>query len=101
MATQTKSKTDTIHKLMLKEPSMAKVILLNNDYTSVEFVIEILKVVFNKNHDEAVVITQNVHNNGQGVCGIYPYDIAQAKAQEVLRIAAKNNDPLKVKLELA
>ena len=64
-----------------KKPSMYKVILLNDDYTPMEFVVELLKVVFHKPHAEATRIMLHVHQNGMGVAGVYPFEIAETKVR--------------------
>ncbi len=67
--------------LKLQEPRMAKVLMLNDDYTAMDFVVEILMEIFEKSNQEALKIMLDVHNAGSGVCGIYPYDIAELKVQ--------------------
>lgn len=81
------------------EPSMFRVLLHNDDYTTMEFVIDILMNVFHKTHEEAVGIMLKVHQEGVGICGIYPYDIAQTKVNAVLRLATEHEYPLKSTLE--
>ena len=85
--------------LEIKEPPMYKVLLLNDDYTTMEFVVEILMHVFHKSSEEAVRIMLNVHHRGAGVCGIYPYEIAQTKVDTVERLARDNGFPLKCIME--
>lgn len=65
--------------LKLITPKMSKVIMLNDDYTTMEFVIMILMEIFDKSFSQANEIMLQIHNNGNGICGIYPYDIAQTK----------------------
>ena len=69
-------------------PKMSKVIMLNDDYTAMEFVVMILCEVFRKNQSEAESIMLKIHNEGSGICGIYPYDIAHTKAK-IARIKSK------------
>ncbi|URZ16260.1 ATP-dependent Clp protease adaptor ClpS [Clostridium felsineum] len=83
-------------KLKIKKPKMYKVILHNDDYTTMEFVIEVLIDVFNKVPANAVKITFDVHKHGIGIAGIYPYDIALTKINEVEKLASKNGYPLKL-----
>jgi ATP-dependent Clp protease adaptor protein ClpS len=82
-----------------KKPSMYKVILLNDDYTPMEFVVELLKVVFHKPHAEATRIMLHVHQNGLGVAGIYPFEIAETKVRTVDELARENQFPLKCTME--
>lgn len=81
--------------LKTEEPKKYKVILLNDNYSTVDFVIEILIQIFKKSLDEATEITMNVHENGRGVCGIYTYEIAQTKIAEVKATARRAEFPLK------
>ena len=82
-----------------KKPSMYKVLLLNDDYTPMEFVIEVLEKFFQKNREEATQIMLHVHQRGVGVCGIYTYDLAETKAMQVMNYARKYEHPLQVQLE--
>ena len=81
------------------EPQMYKVILHNDDYTTMEFVIEVLMTVFNKSVDEANEIMLNVHRKGKGICGIYTFDIAITKVISVKDMAFQNEFPLKCTME--
>ena len=81
------------------EPPMYKVLLHNDDYTTKAFVVEILMVVFNKSIDEATHLMWLVHRNGIGMCGIYPYEIAETKISVVTNIARENGYPLKASME--
>lgn len=83
----------------LKEPPMFRVLLHNDDYTTMEFVVDVLTNVFHKNHEEAIQIMLKVHQEGVGVCGVYPFDIAQTKVNSVLRLATEHEFPLKSTLE--
>jgi ATP-dependent Clp protease adaptor protein ClpS len=84
-----------------KKPPMYKVILLNDDYTPMEFVVEILKVVFHKQHAEATKIMLHVHQNGMGVAGVFPYEIAETKMRTVDELARQSEFPLKCVMEKA
>ncbi len=86
-------------KTKVKRPSLYKVILLNDDYTPMEFVVEILKSVFHKGHAEATRIMLHVHHNGSGVAGIYPYEIAETKVRTVEELARRAQHPLKCTME--
>jgi ATP-dependent Clp protease adaptor protein ClpS len=82
-----------------KKPSMYKVILLNDDYTPMEFVVDLLKVVFHKPHAEATRIMLHVHQNGMGIAGIYPFEIAETKVRTVDELAREHQFPLKCTME--
>src|ERR1700726_574504 len=82
-----------------KKPSMYKVILLNDDYTPMEFVVELLKVVFHKPHAEATRIMLHVHQNGMGVAGVYPFEIAETKIKTVEELGHESQYPLKCVME--
>ena len=81
------------------EPPLYKVMLLNDDYTTMEFVVEVLMYVFQKSGEQATQIMLNVHRSGVGVCGIYPLEIAETKVDTVLRLAQENGFPLKCIME--
>ena len=83
----------------LKEPRMNKVLLHNDDYTTMEFVVEVLQHVFKKPRFEATKIMLNVHNHGIGVCGVYPAEIAELKVDTVHNLARCNGFPLRCSLE--
>ena len=82
-----------------KEPSMYKVILHNDDYTSMEFVIEILMMVFGKSLEKATQIMLNVHHSGQGICGVYTREVAETKVETVNHLASNRGFPLKTTME--
>lgn len=90
-------KTQTKEKL--KKPSLYKVLILNDDYTPMEFVVYLLKSFFNKSNEEATKIMLHVHQNGIGVCGIFSYEIAETKVIQVLDTSIKNNHPLQCTME--
>jgi len=83
----------------LQEPRMFKVLLHNDDYTSMEFVVEILRTVFHKTEEQAVQIMLQVHEKGKAVCGIYSFEIAQTKAEQVKQHAKKSEFPLLATIE--
>jgi ATP-dependent Clp protease adaptor protein ClpS len=83
----------------LDEPPMYKVLLHNDDYTTMEFVVEILMVIFNKTPEEATEIMLNVHKKGVGICGVYTYEIAETKVAAVHNLAEENEFPLKSSME--
>jgi ATP-dependent Clp protease adaptor protein ClpS len=82
-----------------KKPPLYKCILLNDDYTPMEFVVEILKQVFHKPHAEATRIMLHVHQNGMGIAGIYPHEIAETKVRTVEELARESQYPLKCVME--
>lgn len=90
------SNTQIESELLLQEPKMSKVVLLNDDYTTMEFVVGILMDIFEKTYNQATEIMFSVHQDGSGVCGIYPYDIAEYKAKLAKQVAKKNKYPLKI-----
>ena len=85
----------------VEEPPMYKVLLLNDDYTTMDFVILVLEVVFHKNNQEATKIMLKVHQEGQGVAGIFTRDVADTKAAIVHDLARKNEHPLRCSIEKA
>lgn len=91
VATKTRPKT--------KRPSLYRVLLLNDDYTPMEFVILILEQVFNKSREDATRIMLHVHNQGVGECGIYPYEVAETKVTRVMDAARQNQHPLQCVME--
>jgi len=82
-----------------REPSMYKVILHNDDYTTMEFVVEILMMVFGKTLEKATEIMINVHHKGQGICGVYTREVAETKVETVHHLAGNKGFPLKSTME--
>lgn len=85
----------------LKEPTMYKVLLHNDDYTTMEFVVEILQKVFQKTATEAARIMLLVHKSGRGICGVFTEDIAETKVEIVHHLARKSGFPLRCSMEEA
>ncbi|RZB35410.1 MAG: ATP-dependent Clp protease adaptor protein ClpS [Desulfobacteraceae bacterium Eth-SRB2] len=83
----------------IDEPPMYKVLIHNDDYTTMEFVVEILMLVFNKSPEEAVEIMLNVHQKGIGICGVYTYEVSETKVNTVHDLARENGFPLKCTME--
>ena len=81
------------------EPSMYRVLLLNDDYTTMEFVVEILILIFSKSVEDATQIMLNVHRIGVGVCGVYTYQVAETKVETVHALAKERGFPLKCSIE--
>ena len=83
----------------IKEPPQFKVILLNDDYSTMDFVIEILQDIFKKSMKDATTLMLEVHNKGKAICGVYSYEIAVTKVAQVAKIAKENGFPLKAIVE--
>ena len=82
-----------------KKPSMYKVIMLNDDYTPMEFVVYVLQRFFGMSSGQATAIMLNVHQRGVGVCGVFSYEVAEAKATQVMDYARQNEHPLQLQIE--
>ena len=89
----------TIISEKIKEPDTYRVILLNDDFTPMDFVVAILISIFNKNQEEAETLMYKVHKTGQASVGVYVYDIANTKCFQVLAAAKNNNFPLQCRIE--
>lgn len=89
----------TIKKEKLQPPKMYKVIMHNDDYTTMEFVVLVLQKYFNKTISEAHAIMLEVHTRGFGICGIYTHEVAESKAAKVVKYARENGHPLKCSTE--
>ena len=81
-------------KKKLKRPSLYKVIMLNDDFTPMDFVVYLLKTFFQKNNDEASKIMLEIHNKGSGICGVFTYEIAETKILKVINTSRNNGFPL-------
>ncbi len=84
-----------------KKPSQYKVLLLNDDYTPMEFVVMVLKRFFSMDLEQATRVMLHVHQKGVGVCGIFPYEVAETKVNQVMDFAKQNQHPLQCTLEKA
>jgi ATP-dependent Clp protease adaptor protein ClpS len=82
-----------------KRPNLYRVLLLNDDYTPMEFVVLVLQDVFNKSREDAMQIMLHVHQKGVGECGVYPYEVAETKVTRVMDTARKNQHPLQCVME--
>ena len=82
-----------------KKPSMYKVLLLNDDYTPMEFVVDVLERFFNMNGQAATKVMLHVHQQGVGVCGVYTFEVAETKVTQVVDYARKHQHPLQCTLE--
>ncbi len=83
----------------VKKPSMYKVLMLNDDYTPMEFVVHVLQRFFSKTSEEATRIMLHVHQKGVGVCGVFTFEVAETKVTQVMDLARKNQHPLQCTLE--
>jgi len=97
MSTQHEEQLDL--DLLVEFPKKYKVFLLNDDYTSMDFVVDILMNIFHKSENEAQQIMLEVHQNQKGLCGIYTHEIAETKVMQVISKAKENNFPLKAMME--
>lgn len=95
----TKVKHALEDSLELREPKKYQVYLLNDDYTSMDFVIDILMGVFRKTYSDAHQIMLQVHQNGRGLCGVYSYEIAETKVHQVSSLSRESGFPLKAAME--
>jgi|MGYP003686722147 ATP-dependent Clp protease adaptor protein ClpS len=91
--------TITKEETKVKKPDLFKVILLNDDYTPMEYVVSLLKKVFNKNQDQAINVMLTIHQKGSGICGIYTLEISETKANSVMKMAKKDQHPLQCIIE--
>jgi ATP-dependent Clp protease adaptor protein ClpS len=89
----------TLTRTRTKKPSMYKVLMLNDDYTPMEFVVDVLQHIFQKNREEATEIMLHVHQKGVGICGVYTYEVAETKVTQTVDYARKNQHPLQCTLE--
>ena len=89
----------TVIKKKIKRPSLYKILLHNDDYTTMEFVIYILKKFFGKSMEDAQKIMMKVHMQGTGVCGIYTFEIAETKVSQVMKVAKSEGHPLVCTME--
>jgi len=84
-----------------QKPTPYKVLLLNDDYTPMEFVVQVLEQIFNKGTEDAYTIMLHVHQKGVGICGVYTFDVAETKVSQVMDSARENGHPLQCTLEPA
>ncbi|WP_085314499.1 ATP-dependent Clp protease adapter ClpS [Derxia lacustris] len=85
----------------LKPPPLYQVLLLNDDYTPMEFVVAVLQTFFGMGREKATLVMLNVHREGRGVCGVYPRDVAATKVEQVLEFARQHQHPLQCVMEEA
>jgi len=89
----------TVKKIKVKKPKKYKVLIHNDDYTTMEFVVYILQKFFNKSMAESQAIMLKVHNEGTGVCGVYSYEVAESKSTKVAQEAKESGHPLRCTIE--
>lgn len=89
----------TVTRTEVKKPKLFKVIMHNDDYTTMEFVIFCLQDLFGKSYEEAEQLMMKIHNEGFAVCGIFTYEIAEAKAEKVMKAAEREGHPLRCSVE--
>ena len=95
----TKTDYELEDAVMIKHPKKYKVFILNDDYTSMDFVVDILISVFHKSYEEAENIMLDVHKNDKGLCGVYTHEIAETKVMQVIKKAKDGGFPLKATME--
>ncbi|MBR1778549.1 MAG: ATP-dependent Clp protease adapter ClpS [Alphaproteobacteria bacterium] len=83
----------------IKKPSLYKVIMLNDDFTPMEFVVSLLQSLFNKTEQEANEIMLQIHHGGVGICGVYTFEVAEMKAAQVMEAAKRSQHPLRCEVE--
>ena len=86
-------------KTQVKKPPMFKVILLNDDFTPMDFVVQLLRTIFRRSEEEAVDIMLQIHRDGSGICGVYTRDVAETKADLTIKTARSHEYPLQCKIE--
>ena len=99
--TDTAIKTQTQEKIKVEEPARYDVILLNDEVTTYDFVIKVLKQIFHKSDEQAIALTKHIHEKGSGVVGTYLYEIAEQKGIETTLLAREAGYPLQVKVQKA
>ncbi len=97
------SATDTVllaePKTKTKRPPFSKVVLLNDDYTPMEFVVHVVQTIFRKSPEDAMRIMLEVHQKGAGICGVYTREVAETKVEQVIHLARRNEHPLQCVME--
>jgi ATP-dependent Clp protease adaptor protein ClpS len=100
-STDTREEISSQTRMDEQEPPMYQVLLHNDDYTTMNFVVDLLMAVFNKSIQEATQIMLNIHQSGIGICGIYTYEVAETKVETVHQLARERGFPLKSSFERA
>lgn len=96
---QTLEEINILTSEQIQKPPLYKIIMLNDDYTSMDFVVYVLETIFQKNNEEATKIMFQIHNTGFGICGAFTYEIAETKKKETIELATKYQYPLQCILE--
>lgn len=99
MGTNEEGDVLTKKKSKTKKPKLFKVIFLNDDYTTMEFVVMVLEVVFHKSPAEAAAIMLRIHNNGSGIAGVYTREVAETKVEQTIALARQEGHPLMLSME--
>lgn len=99
MSTMAEAKQNSTTDVVIKKPNLYKVMLNNDDSTPMDFVIELLKTIFHKNHDDAVKLTLTIHEQGKCAAGLYTFEIAEQKQQEAVYVSRSNGHVLSITLE--
>ena len=90
---------ETLEAVRVKEPRLYKVLLLNDDYSSMDFVIQVLMQIFHHSYEKSMDIMIKVHEQGKGLCGVYAYEIAETKVSQVRKMAKEEKFPLRAIME--
>ncbi|CAI3922362.1 ATP-dependent Clp protease adapter protein ClpS (ClpS) (PDB:1LZW) [Commensalibacter communis] len=96
---QTLDSVDTLSLQQTKKPPMYKIIMLNDDFTPMDFVVYVIESIFQKEKEEAIKIMYEIHNTGMGHCGTFTYEIAETKQNQVMQLSKKHQHPLQCVLE--
>ncbi|MBR1471307.1 MAG: ATP-dependent Clp protease adaptor ClpS [Lachnospiraceae bacterium] len=96
---QNRKQTGSLTKLKLKEPSLYKVVMLNDDFTPMDFVVDILMHIFDKAQPDAVELMMKVHKEGQAVIAVYPYDVARTKQRTAIGMARAKGYPFNIRID--
>ncbi|MDQ6961853.1 MAG: ATP-dependent Clp protease adapter ClpS [Mariprofundaceae bacterium] len=93
------AKPDLAQDTKIQPPSMYRILLLNDDFTPMDFVVDVLKQLFHKTEDESIQLMLQIHHQGQATCGVYSYEVADQKVQQVNHYSQKHQHPLKCIME--
>lgn len=93
------TQSDLEEEIEVREPKLYKVLLLNDDFTSMEFVVNVLRTIFRKTQEDAHIIMFKIHKEGSALCGVYTFEIAETKVMQVHTAAKKNKFPLRAVME--
>ena len=99
MGTRDEGDVLTKKKSKTRKPKLFKVVFMNDDYTTMEFVVRVLEVIFHKSPAESAAIMLRIHNNGQGIAGVYTREVAETKVEQTMSWARRDGHPLMVTME--